>query len=219
MMTIIINLSPRINGTSAMLSEYFKVRIEKAGHQVTIANLYQNLTDTKHLLDSIKEADTIVMIGPCYVVTYPADTFLLLERMAQTEGVLHGQTLYGFIQGGMPYIHTHESGLKLLDNFADENDVHWMGGFVLGGGATLNGNSLDHVIGAKKIVPAVNTFIQHISKGEVSPDALYIDASVKVPYLLAVFLSRFMTYSIKKQFKKKGINYKIPSPYLQQPID
>lgn len=51
MMTIIINLSPRTNGTSVMLSDYCKERIEKAGHRVTTANLYQNLSDTKVLLD------------------------------------------------------------------------------------------------------------------------------------------------------------------------
>lgn len=215
MKTILINLSPRDKGTSAMLVDYFKNRIEKADHQVTTANLYQNLKDTEKLMNSIKEADTIVMIGPSYVDSYPAYTIYLLEQMAQTEGVLHGQKLYGFIQGGMPYVHTHESGLKLLDNFADENDVHWMGGYVMGGGAVLDGRPLDQAIGAKKIVPAVNMFIQHIAKGEESPEALYMDASMKVPYLLAVFLSRYLTYSNKKQFKKKGIDYKVPSPYLQ----
>ncbi len=215
MKTIIINLSPRTSGTSTMMSDYIKERIEKDGHQVTQANLYQNLKNMKKLLDLIREADTIVMTGSCYVTTYPADTIYLLEQMAQTEGVLHGQKLYGFIQGGMPYIHTHESGLKLLDNFADENDVHWMGGFVMGGGAILNGRPLDQAIGAKKIVPAVNTFVQHIAKEEVSPDQLYIDAAAKVPYLLAVFLSRYLTHTIRKQFKKKGIDYKVPSPYLQ----
>jgi multimeric flavodoxin WrbA len=198
-----------------MLIQYFKDRIEKADHQVTTTNLYQNLNDMMKLMNSIKEADTIVMIGPCYVDTYPAYTIYLLEQMAQTEGVLHGQKLYGFIQGGMPYVHTHESGLKLLDNFADENDVHWMGGYVMGGGAVLDGRPLDQAIGAKKIIPAVNMFIQHIAKGEESPDSLYIDASTKVPYLLALFLSRYLTHTIKKQFKKKGINYKVPSPYLQ----
>ncbi len=215
MKTIIISLSPRNRGTSAMLSAYFKERIENSDHQVTEVNLFQHLKDMKKLLDSIKEADTIVMIGPCYVDTYPADTIYLLEQMSQTEGVLHGQKLYGFIQGGMPYVHTHESGLKLLDNFADENAVHWMGGYVMGGGAFLDGRPLNQAIGAKKIVPAVNMFIQHIAKGEESPDKLYIDASTKVPYLLAVFLSRFLTHRIKKEFKEKGINYKVPSPYLQ----
>ncbi len=215
MKTIIICLSPRNNGTSTMLSNYFKERIENSDHQVTTANLYQNLKDMKKLLDSIKEADAILMIGPCYVDTYPADTIYLLEQMAQTEGVLHGQKLYGFIQGGMPYVHTHESGLKLLDNFADENDVYWMGGYVMGGGAILDGRSLEQAIGAKKIVPAVNMFIQHIAKGEESPDSFYINASAKVPYLLAIFLSLFLTHLIKKQFKEKGINYKVPSPYLQ----
>jgi multimeric flavodoxin WrbA len=201
-----------------MLSAYFKERIEnydKKNNQVTTVNLYKNLKDTKKLLESIRESDTIVMIGPCYVDTYPADTIFLLEQMAQTEGVLHGQKLYGFIQGGMPYVHTHETGLKLLDNFADENDVQWMGGYVMGGGAMLDGRSLEQAIGAKKIVPAVNMFIQHIAKGEESPDSLYIDVSTKVPYLLAVFLSHYLSHMLKKKFKEKGINYKAPSPYLK----
>ncbi len=216
MKTIIINLSPRTNGTCVMLSNYFKERLEahKREDRVVTANLYQHLKDMQKLLEDIKASETIVLIGPCYIDTYPADTIYLLEQMSATEGVLHGQKLYGFIQGGMPYVHTHESGLKLLDNFADENAVTWMGGFVMGGGAVLNGRSIDQAIGAKKLVPAIDTFVEHIAKGESSPDELYKNAALKVPFLLAWIMSHVLSNMIKKQYREKGINYKAPSPYL-----
>ncbi len=218
MKTVIINLSPRSQGTSSMLTKYFKERIENfdtKNNEVTIADLYQNLKDIRELLDSIKAADTLVFIGPCYVVSYPADTIYLLEQMSETEGVLHGQKLYGFIQGGMPYVHTHEIGLKLLDIFSDENDVKWMGGYVMGGGAVLDGRPLDKAIGANKIIPAVHQFIKNIAMGVESPEELYKAAAMKVPYPLAVILSRLMTARIKKLYREKGINYKVPSPYLK----
>lgn len=215
MITLIINLSPRTKGTCAMLSGYFKDRIENEQNKVMVENLYMKLKDISQLLDQVEKADTIVMIGPCYVDTYPADTIYLLEQMSKQEGVLHGQKLYGFIQGGMPYVHTHESGLKLLDNFADKNNIQWMGGFVMGGGAMLDGKSLEHLPNAKTMVPAVNTFIEHIAQGEPSPDELYKEAASKIPFLMAVFLVNMLNGMLKKKFKEKGINYKVPSPYLQ----
>ncbi|MEL7609720.1 MAG: hypothetical protein AAGU74_09460 [Bacillota bacterium] len=50
------------------------------------------------------------------------------------------------IQGGMPYVHTHESGLLMLKAFANKCDVRYKGGFVMGDGAMLNGQP----IGPKK---------------------------------------------------------------------
>lgn len=36
-------------------------------------------------------------------------------------GVLHGQSIYGMVQGGMPYVHTHESTIRILKNYEDAN--------------------------------------------------------------------------------------------------
>lgn len=41
---------------------------------------------------------------------------------------------------------------ELLENFAAHNEVAYKGGFVMGGGAVLDGKPLKNVIGAKRMV-------------------------------------------------------------------
>ena len=116
---IIINLSPRKKGTSKMLTSYFIDKLSSVESVVESLSLYSHLEDMDTVLNKIKAADSIIMIGPCYVCSFPSDTIRLLEEMSNTEGTLHSQSIYGFIQGGMPYVHTHEHGIRLLENFCD----------------------------------------------------------------------------------------------------
>lgn len=213
---LIINGSPRPKGTSKMLTKYFAGALKKSGYEVKTENLYQYMKDMSSLLIAVKESECIVVIGPCYIGTYPADVLYLLQQMQETPGVLHGQSLYGVIQGGMPYVHTHESAIKMLECYAEECDVIFKGGFVLGGGAVLNGQPLEKVIGAKKIVPAVHEFIQCIGSDKVSPSQLYRAAAVPIPGIMARILAWAMCRNLRKKFEQQGIDYKAPSPYLRK---
>ena len=134
---------------------------------------------------------------------------MLLEKMEETTGILHGQNLYGMIQGGMFYVHTHECAIDTLRNFADKNNVVFRGGFVMGGGAPLNGRPLEEVIGAKQTVPAVNAFIENIKENRNSPRDLYLKAAMKVPAFMAWILVTMMNRKLKKEFEAKGIDYRI----------
>lgn len=212
----VIVLSPRAKGTSTMLAQYIKGKLEKRGNTVEICLLYSYLEQEKLLLDKIAASDTIVMIGPCYITSYPAHTIWLLEKMASVKGVLHGQNLYGMIQGGMPYVHTHESGLRLLKVFSEGQQVTYKGGFVMGGGAMLNGRSLSHAINAKSVVPAVNEFIRKIGKNQAVERELYLNSEWRVQGVWAKLLAFLLTYRLKRSYRKKGINYKEESPYKRK---
>lgn len=210
-----INLSPRMKGTSKMLTNYFADRLRSDTNSVEIDDLYLHIDDMDPVLDKIKLADGIILIGPSYINTFPADIIRFLTSMSSKEGVLHGQSLYGFIQGGMPYIHTHEHGIKLLELFCDENPVEFKGGFVMGGGAILDGQPLEKIIGAKKIVPGVNEFIENIKEDRVSMESLYKNAAMEMPVFITKMIVTMMNFKLKKMFKEKGINYKAPSPYIK----
>lgn len=210
---VIINLSPRQKGTSNMLVSYFSDRLSSDANDVIRCDLFSHLKKMDVLIDKIRESDCIIMIGPCYVDSYPAETVHLLMSAAGSEGALHGQSLYGFIQGGMPYTHTHEHGIRLLENFAKDHSVEFKGGFVMGLGAMLNGQKLDKIIGAKKMVPAVNQFIEHIMNNERSSEELYSNAAMKLPAFVTKIMAAAMNRKIRKNFAAKGIDYKAKSPY------
>lgn len=211
-----IVLSPRGKGTSSMLAQYIKGKLEAKGHTVEVLLLYSYLSREQELLEKIRECDTMIMVGPSYTNTYPAHTIWLLEKMANAKGVLHGQNMYGMIQGGMPYVHTHESGLRMLQVFAADNQVTYKGGFVMGGGAMLDGKNLSHVINARTIVPAVNEFIRKIGTNQAVERELYLNTEMKIKGLMARTLAFFLSYHIKKDYEKKGIDYKAESPYKRK---
>lgn len=210
---VIINLSPRKKGTSMMLANRCCEFLITHDYSPKILHLYPNLKDLKPLLETIKESQTILMIGPCYINTYPADTVYLLEEIQKNMEILHGQNLYGIIQGGMPYVHTHESGLKMLELFVLENNLKYKGGFVVGMGAMLNGQPLDKLINGKKAENGFSLFLEHLSKEENSPEALYSDAQLKMPGMVYWLMAKAMNRKIDKDRRKKGIEDHQKSPY------
>lgn len=134
---LLINASHRTKGTSFVLLQMCKAYLEGKGHRVKLIHLYPSMSNTNEMYGAIKNADTVIIGGPCYFNTYPADTIAFLEELSGHNEFLHGQSLYGIIQGGMPYVHTHESGLSLLDMFCRKCNMSFMGGFVMGMGAML----------------------------------------------------------------------------------
>ncbi|MCG2728669.1 MAG: NAD(P)H-dependent oxidoreductase [Acetobacterium sp.] len=210
---VIINLSPRKKGTSRMLTNRCQNYLIEQNYLVEIFHLYPNLKDLKPLFEAIKESQTILMVGPCYIDTYPADTVYLLEELQKDNEVLHGQNLYGIIQGGMPYVHTHESGLKMLKLFAQENNLSYKGGFVIGMGAMLNGQPLDKLINGKKVEKCFSLFMEHLAKEESSPASLYDEAQLKMPGMVYWLMAKAMNRKIDKLRKEKGIGDHQKSPY------
>ena len=210
---VIINLSPRKTGTSMMLADYSKEFLVVRNFQVKILHLYPNLKNLSPLLTAIGEAGVIIMVGPCYIDTYPADTVYLLEVLEKKREVLHGQDLYGIIQGGMPYVHTHESGLKMLELFAGENGLCYKGGFVIGMGAMLNGQALNKLLNGKKVEKEFELFLENIANQENSPQELYHRAQLKMPGIIYWFMATIMNRRIDKERREKGIGNQAKSPY------
>lgn len=201
---MIINLSPRKNGTSVMLAHRCEEYLGKRDYQTKIMHLYPHLKDLQPVFNAINQSSTIILIGPCYIDTYPADTVYLLEEIEKNREILHGQNLYGIIQGGMPYVHTHESGLKMLELFCSENNISYKGGFVIGMGAMLNGQSLDKLLNGKKAEAQFSLFLDHIEKEEQSPAALYYNAQLKLPGVVYWLMAKAMNRKIDKERQEKA---------------
>lgn len=213
--TVIINLGPREQGSSSMLSYMCKEYLVSKGKQVKLFHLYKSIQSIDLLLKEIKEADTIILSGPSYINHFPADTIYLLEKLKENEAIFHNQNVYGIIQGGMPYIHTHESGVKTLALFCKDVAISYNGSFIIGFGAMLNGKPLNQLVNGKKVEKNFNLFLQHILRGSSSPDSLYQNCQIKVPGFLYVMLSKVMNTKINKELKEKGIDYQQESPYWQ----
>ena len=211
---VAINVSPRKRGTSVMLLEKLKNDLEKLGDHVHRIDLYSHLKEMQVVFDAVSAADTLVICGPCYVNTYPADTTMLLEELDARPDVLHRQNLYGIIQGGMPYAHTHISGLNMLKVFSNKVGLTYQGGFVMGLGALLNGQPLDKLPNGRKVDKQLTVFFGNIHNGEKSLDSVYETALVKMPWFMTAVLAAMMNRKIDKIFAARGMDAHEPSPYL-----
>ena len=211
---LLINASPRAKGTSAMLAGMLEAHLKSQGHAVSRLALYPHLNRMEALSDAFRDADVLVVLGPCYVNTFPADTYALLEALAAHAEAHRGQKVYGVIQGGMPYAHTHRCGLEALRLFAKSCGLAYGGGFVMGLGAMLNGQGLDRLPNGKKVKKQLDVFFDHVARGEDSPDLVYEKALLRLPSLAWRFMARWANASIDKNQKAHGIDPGQPSPYL-----
>lgn len=202
---LLLCASPRPQGTSMMLLDTLR---QTAGGDVVLLREGRE----EEALDAMAAADCWVISGPCYLCGYPGQLISLLERAARRPGVLHGQAVYGIINGGMPYVHTHASGLRTLRLFCEANGLRALGGFVLGGGAGLNGQPLRKHLFSRRMVPAFDTFARRVAAREASPDQLYERAHARLP----VFLSRLMTWMLNRlvdrQIRRHGHDPREPFP-------
>lgn len=213
---LIINLSPRQKGTSIVLAEMCKKYMEDRGHNIELLHLYPNLNNPDNLCEAVKAADTLIFTGPSYINTYPADTFALLEILSGQKEVLHGQDLYGMIQGGMPYVHTHESGLLSLKIFGKKCNVHYKGGFVMGMGAMLDGRPVAKLINGRKVIRQLNVFFENIEKGKVSPNHVYQLAQLNFPGFVYRIMAKMANKAMDKELKKRGIDVNQPGSYMKK---
>lgn len=201
---LLISASPRIKGTSVMLLERIRKQV-----QGELVHLY--LEETETILEKMKAAETIVISGPCYINGYPGALQRLLE-VAQEKAPWEGQKLYGIINGGMPYVHTHRSGVDSLKLFSSQCGFSWMGGFVLGGGAMLDGGPLEKHLSAKKVVPAFEQFVKCIAEGQPSPDALYEEAQTPPGKVMTHVFAGLLSFMMSRKLKKYGVVLKKRKP-------
>jgi hypothetical protein len=210
---LLINLSPRLKGTSFVLLQMCKTYLENKGYQTQLIHLYNIQNNKDELLKAVKDADTLILSGPCYINTYPADTIAFLQELSIHKELLHGQSLYGIIQGGMPYTHTHESGLSLLEIFCKKCNMSFKGGFAMGMGAMMNGQPVTKLPNSKTIVRQLHIFFNHIEKDEISPRQVYQKAQFKLPSFIFGIMAKRMNRTIDKDLRKHGIDINQRSPY------
>ena len=209
---IVIQCSYRQKGTSAMLSKLLK-DMDDHVHVVTITTALQKYDE---FCQRLVACHTIVFIGPCYVNTYPADVFYLLQRLQLQPELFHGQRVYGLIQGGMPYVHTHAAGLRSLELFAKSMDLLYCGGFVLGMGAFLNGRSLNTLPHGKRVKRQLTKFYQGILEGTKQSMQLCESAQLHLPILVTKILCRKMNSKLLKEAKLNDYDFLEKSYYCKQ---
>lgn len=194
---LLICASPRKKGTSMMLLE----RIEKSiGGKIIFLPQKGSFDE---IVNYMQKAETIIISGPTYINSYPARLYELLE-FASNNYSFNNQKLYGIINGGMPYIHTHEHGLRYLKLFAQENNLKWMGGFVLTTGAILDGQPLEKHLNSKKVIENFDKFVNCINQQVYASESLSLKSEYIPPKFMVYIISKILTYKVVRNLKAFG---------------
>ena len=200
MSILLVVLSPRRQGTSTLLANLLK---QELGEAEGVWNLPDITKEWSSFLQAAETADTWIFTVPCYVNAIPGDALKVLELL-QKEQLQGGKYVYAIAQGGMPYAHTHHCCLGNIKLFAQAMQQQWMGGLIIGGGAIVNGESLDRLPNAKQVKRCLQTMTACIRQHAAIPSQLIQKAEMKIPAFIARMLSLKMNYTIHKQQKKIG---------------
>ena len=198
MSILILNLSPRRLGTSALLGRLLQ---EQLGEQTQVWNCLDIESAWDSFLETARLAETWICIAPCYVNAIPGDAVEVLAKLHQAE-LSRNKYVYAIAQGGMPYAHTHHCCIGNIELFARAMQLRWMGGLLIGGGAIIDGVSLKRLPNAVPVEHCLQKLIACIQHKTKVDSLLSKQAEMKIPGFVARLMCLKMNHTIHKQQKK-----------------
>lgn len=136
MKTVFINCSPK---KKMSVSSYLlgTVRLLVKGNVVT--EQVRNRSDHERILESIKDADTVVFGLPLYVDGAPSHALAFMKDM-EKYCLEHRLNLkvYALSNGGFIEGCQNKPLMQVLENFCIRSNIEWCGGIGIGGGVMLN---------------------------------------------------------------------------------
>ncbi len=206
---LLINGSPRKNGTSYSFARTIKLLVESSGNEAEIIHAidyYDGKEKIEQLSGLIVQSDIIAMSAPIYADTLPYQDIWLLEKLAdECANELKGKAFFAVGQCGFPDITRIEPLIDACRFFAEDTGMNWLGGLAYGGGPMINGALLED-IGKKgeKITSGFKGALENILKGEKIDVRSQEMITMKVPKVMYWPLVVLMNQMIKKQARAAG---------------
>lgn len=211
---LLINGSPRKNGTSYSFARTIKLITESYGNAAEIihaTDYFDGKEKIEHLGGLIAQSDIIAMSAPLYADTLPYQDIWLLEKLADAcTNELKGKAFFAVGQGGFPDITRIEPLIDACRFFAEDTEMNWLGGLAYGGGPMINGALLED-LGKKgeKITSGFKLALENVLKGVKIDSGAQELLTVRIPKLLYWPLVAFLNINTRKLAREAGnIDYK-----------
>ncbi len=216
---LLINAGMRKNGTSASIARTFKLLTQELGSTAEIIHIldfYQDEQSIDQLEKLINKYDITGIIIPTYVNTLPYPVILCMEYLVDRGVRFKEKGLFAIAQGGMYYLNVHQPVLDTCRHFAYETSMNWQGGVICGMAPIINGVALEktRLIG-KRMIRGFSCMLKHILLGEIVPNKVQKMFTIKIPSVFTYPLATLLNFTLKKEFKEKGITDINPRPYLK----
>ena len=206
---ILINGSPRQSGTSFSFANTFKMLAEQAGHEARIIHLYPCFSKPEAfemLRECLGTCDVAALIAPLYADTLPYPDLWVMEKLADECGeALRGKRFFAVGQCGFPDATRLAPLLDTCRYFSEETGMIWLGGLAYGGGAMINGASLeDYGKKGKKIIRSFDMAMTAVLSGDAIPNESQELITVSIPGLMRLPLIWYLNQMVRKSAKENN---------------
>ena len=136
MKTVFINGSPK---KKLSVSSYLLGIVRLLVKDEVVTEQVRNAKDHERILNSIKDANTVVFGVPLYVDGVPSHMLTFMKEMEKfcVENQIH-LNVYVVSNGGFIEGCQNKALMQVFENFCKRCNFHWCGGVGIGGGVMLN---------------------------------------------------------------------------------
>jgi hypothetical protein len=145
---VLLNGSPKgRGGSSGSFGDYILSKISHQGISKEIFHVGKSIRNEEkwnHLVQSVKNADTIILTFPLYWDSLPSHLIKGLELLhAQKDELGKAHNFYIIVNNGFPEPWHNEIAIEISKCFAKKMNYKWQGALNIGGGAAVAGRSLE----------------------------------------------------------------------------
>lgn len=220
-MFLLVNGSPRRNGTSGSFARTMKGLLEEKGKHVEIvhvADLFNKKVSASEFKLLIGRSKSIGLIVPLYVDFLPYMDVQLLEKLHDDYlEDLKGKNFFAVCQFGFPDVTLGKPLLESCRFFAKSTAMKWLGGLAYGGGAIIDGRNLEDIgKSGRKIISGLRLACEKIIMEKEIPNQAQKVITVRIPGFMYRPLAVFLNHRSKKKAKENGIKDIYARPYLDE---
>lgn len=218
---VLINGSPRRNGTSYSFARTLEILAEEDENTATVIHAidyFDRKASLYHLKSIISQSDFIGLVMPMYADTLPYITIWFLEQLSLGfKNELRDKSLFSIVQCGFPEVALCQPAIKSAGFFAEDMGMNWLGGLGVGFGAFINGTLLENYGSrGRKITSAFKHLLQDVFSGNKVSTTVQNLLTPRVPKFLYRPIAFFYNEKIKREaIKKYGIRNLDRHVYLE----
>ncbi len=195
--------------TSASLGDYLLDRLREKGMDTDGARVYWAIASddrVENLVESVNDADLVILAFPLYVDTLPAGVIRFLEMVSERGSSYSHKhrRLAAIVNCGFPETTQCEMAVASCRRFAEEAEFDWAGGLALGGAGAIDGRPLEKVGRAtRNVKKALDMAADDLASGRaISEEAIALMARRTMPRWLYTFAGNL---GFRREARKNGI--------------
>lgn len=202
---LLISGSVRKKNNALSFFEEIKNHVDTQVFEVKIMHMldfYHHIDHIGELAREIRQSDLVGICISDYVNTVNYPTLVVFEALMEEKQLFEGVHLFGIAHGGMPYLDVHQHCLCVLEHFAREKKMIYLGGLILGLTPLIDGKPLGEAgFPGKKAQKGLRALTTEVTQFKKVSKGTQRKATIPFPSFMKI-----INKSMKKEFADFGID-------------